>query len=385
MEPLFEFSGACSGCGETPYVKLVSQLVGDRLSRGERHRVFVDLRRQSTDDTVGDQRRRPRACVGELAVRGQRRVRSRNAARPRRRDRRGEASARHGTGILEVGDGARRCSHPRRRRRPPRRDRRPASPCRTARRRPRHGRRRAEHVEATLRPSSGSLVTQERLDHGRRRLGVRHRVRWPRPRACVRSRHQHPRDGHRGVLEHGRTGIEGHPPRRRLPSSRQAASRPGRRTSARSPCPTDEVYVAQVAMGANNMQTVKAIAEAESYEGPSLVIAYSTCIAHGIDMATSMSTPEGPRRHRILAALPIRPEDESDDGQATPSGLTVRPPSRPTSPKWRSSEAQIRRALEGESRRSCEQLMELARAGHRRTAGVLYEDFTGDSISIAHR
>ncbi|MGI9528955.1 MAG: pyruvate:ferredoxin (flavodoxin) oxidoreductase, partial [Acidimicrobiia bacterium] len=31
MEPLFEFSGACSGCGETPYVKLVSQIVGDRL------------------------------------------------------------------------------------------------------------------------------------------------------------------------------------------------------------------------------------------------------------------------------------------------------------------------------------------------------------------
>jgi pyruvate-ferredoxin/flavodoxin oxidoreductase len=30
QEPLFEFSGACSGCGETPYLKLVSQLFGDR-------------------------------------------------------------------------------------------------------------------------------------------------------------------------------------------------------------------------------------------------------------------------------------------------------------------------------------------------------------------
>ena len=49
------------------------------------------------------------------------------------------------------------------------------------------------------------------------------------------------------------------------------------------------VYVAQVAMGANNMQTVKAISEAEAYDGPSVVIAYSTCIAHGIDMGTSMS------------------------------------------------------------------------------------------------
>jgi pyruvate-ferredoxin/flavodoxin oxidoreductase len=49
------------------------------------------------------------------------------------------------------------------------------------------------------------------------------------------------------------------------------------------------VYVAQVAIGADNAQTVKAIAEAESWNGPSLVIAYSTCIEHGIDMSTSMS------------------------------------------------------------------------------------------------
>lgn len=44
------------------------------------------------------------------------------------------------------------------------------------------------------------------------------------------------------------------------------------------------VYVAQVAMGANDQQTLRAILEAEAYEGPSLIIAYSHCIAHGIDM-----------------------------------------------------------------------------------------------------
>jgi pyruvate-ferredoxin/flavodoxin oxidoreductase len=44
------------------------------------------------------------------------------------------------------------------------------------------------------------------------------------------------------------------------------------------------VYVAQVAMGARDTQTVKAFVEAESYDGPSLVIAYSHCIAHGITM-----------------------------------------------------------------------------------------------------
>jgi pyruvate-ferredoxin/flavodoxin oxidoreductase len=49
------------------------------------------------------------------------------------------------------------------------------------------------------------------------------------------------------------------------------------------------VYVAHIAMGANMRQTVKAFAEAEAHDGPSLIIAYSPCIAHGIDMATAMT------------------------------------------------------------------------------------------------
>ena len=44
------------------------------------------------------------------------------------------------------------------------------------------------------------------------------------------------------------------------------------------------VYVAQVAMGGSDMQTVKAFLEAEAYDGPSLIIAYSHCIAHGYDL-----------------------------------------------------------------------------------------------------
>ncbi len=51
----------------------------------------------------------------------------------------------------------------------------------------------------------------------------------------------------------------------------------------------EDVYVAHIAVGANNTQTVKAFVEAESFPGPSIIIAYSTCIAHGIDMSTSMS------------------------------------------------------------------------------------------------
>jgi pyruvate-ferredoxin/flavodoxin oxidoreductase len=45
------------------------------------------------------------------------------------------------------------------------------------------------------------------------------------------------------------------------------------------------IYVAQIAFGANPAQRLKEFAEAEAYHGPSLIIAYSTCIAQGIDMS----------------------------------------------------------------------------------------------------
>ncbi len=47
---------------------------------------------------------------------------------------------------------------------------------------------------------------------------------------------------------------------------------------------SENVYVAQVAMGANDAQTIKAFVEAESFNGPSLIIAYSHCIAHGYEI-----------------------------------------------------------------------------------------------------
>ncbi|MCR4282518.1 MAG: pyruvate:ferredoxin (flavodoxin) oxidoreductase, partial [Bauldia sp.] len=50
----------------------------------------------------------------------------------------------------------------------------------------------------------------------------------------------------------------------------------------------ENVYVAQVAMGANPQQTLDAFREAEAYDGPSLILAYSQCIAHGIDMRFGM-------------------------------------------------------------------------------------------------
>ncbi len=48
------------------------------------------------------------------------------------------------------------------------------------------------------------------------------------------------------------------------------------------------VYVARVAMGARDQQTLTAFLEADAYDGPSIIVAYSHCIAHGIDMTTGM-------------------------------------------------------------------------------------------------
>jgi len=45
------------------------------------------------------------------------------------------------------------------------------------------------------------------------------------------------------------------------------------------------IYVAQISLGANYNQTVKAFLEAEAYDGPSIIIAYAPCIAHGFDMS----------------------------------------------------------------------------------------------------
>ncbi|HXW42171.1 MAG TPA: pyruvate:ferredoxin (flavodoxin) oxidoreductase [Xanthobacteraceae bacterium] len=63
-----------------------------------------------------------------------------------------------------------------------------------------------------------------------------------------------------------------------------AGKRTARKDLALQAIAYGNVYVAQVAMGANPQQTLQAFREAEAYDGPSLILAYSHCIAHGIDM-----------------------------------------------------------------------------------------------------
>ena len=85
------------------------------------------------------------------------------------------------------------------------------------------------------------------------------------------------------------------------------------------------VYVAQIAMGADNPQTVKALAEAEAHPGPSLVIAYSHCIAHGIDMRMGME------QQRSAVDTGYWPLYRFDPAQPLPFHLDSRSPKLPLS------------------------------------------------------
>ncbi|HMK98549.1 MAG TPA: thiamine pyrophosphate-dependent enzyme, partial [Acidimicrobiales bacterium] len=86
------------------------------------------------------------------------------------------------------------------------------------------------------------------------------------------------------------------------------------------------VYVAQIAIGANDIQATRALLEADAHEGPSLVIAYSTCIAHGIDMATSMAHQRDAVRSGYWPLYRFRPTEEEG---GHPLSLDFKEPSVP--------------------------------------------------------
>ena len=68
------------------------------------------------------------------------------------------------------------------------------------------------------------------------------------------------------------------------------------------------VYVARVAMGANDSQTIKAFIEAEKFDGPSIIIAYSHCISHGYDLKYGMSQQKKAVESGLWATFRYNPE-----------------------------------------------------------------------------
>jgi pyruvate-ferredoxin/flavodoxin oxidoreductase len=86
------------------------------------------------------------------------------------------------------------------------------------------------------------------------------------------------------------------------------------------------VYVAQVALGANEVQTVRALIEAAAHPGPSLVLAYSTCIAHGFDMRLSMNHERDAVKSGYWPLYRFSPGEEE---HTKPFRLDSRKPSMP--------------------------------------------------------
>ena len=87
------------------------------------------------------------------------------------------------------------------------------------------------------------------------------------------------------------------------------------------------VYVARVAMGGGDQHTIKAFLEAEAYDGPSLIIAYSHCIAHGYDMAFGIEQQKAAVQSGYWPLLRYNPALVAEG--KNPLQLDSKPPSLP--------------------------------------------------------
>jgi len=195
LQPLFEFSGACVGCGETPYIKLATQLFG---------RLLLHLRRQPANYPLHGQSGRARSELEQLPVRGQCGVwpgpEAGGGQADRARPRAGEAARRQDRRRAGRGAAGRRPTRGGRDLRATGADRRPKAQAR-------------QHEGSAGRDSGGHLREPGQtqcLDHRRRRLGLRHRLRGRRSCARLRAQRQPAGARHRGLLQHGRPNLQGH-------------------------------------------------------------------------------------------------------------------------------------------------------------------------------
>ncbi|HEY5374559.1 MAG TPA: pyruvate:ferredoxin (flavodoxin) oxidoreductase [Polyangiaceae bacterium] len=138
------------------------------------------------------------------------------------------------------------------------------------------------------------------------------------------------------------------------------------------------VYVASVAFGAKDAQTVRAFVEAESYPGPSLIIAYSPCIAHGYDLA------HGPRQQKLAVdsgAWPLYRFDPRRIVLGEPPLILDATPGKAKIADYMRGEGRFR-ALEGLGEAHHQELCERAEreAAHR---NELYEQLSHLKLSAA--
>jgi len=116
------------------------------------------------------------------------------------------------------------------------------------------------------------------------------------------------------------------------------------------------IYVAQVAMGASDIQTLRAFTEADAYDGPSLIIAYSHCIAHGIDMSKGLSQQKLAVDAGLWPLFRYNPALIAEG--KNPLKLDSKPPTIPVS-DYAYNETRYRMLLQSDENRA-ERLMKLA-------------------------
>jgi pyruvate-ferredoxin/flavodoxin oxidoreductase len=277
LEPLFEFSGACAGCGETPYVKLVSQLFGDRLlvANATGCSSIYGGNLPTTPWTVNADGRGP-AWSNSLF----------------------EDNAEFGLGMRVAADHHHAHALALLRRMRPVLgeelvDALVSAPQRTEAE-IRAQRDRAETLRARLHalatPDAKHLlaVAQHLV---RRSVWIMGGDGWAYDIGSGGVDHvmSSDRDVNLLVLDtevYSNTGGQASKatPLGAVAKFASAGKRVERKDLALQAISYGHVYVACVAMGANPQQTLLALREAEAYPGPSLVLAYSHCIAHGINM-----------------------------------------------------------------------------------------------------
>jgi pyruvate-ferredoxin/flavodoxin oxidoreductase len=278
LQPLFEFSGACTGCGETPYLKLLTQLFGDRLTVANATGCssIYGGNLPTTPWTKNAAGRGP--GLVELPVRGQRRVRARAASGRRPPHGAGPGAARPAEGSGRRRPGGR---HPRgrsgarvRAHRAARAGRRAAAPPRGDDRAGRPRTCAAWPTTSCGAPCGSSAATAGRTTS-----------------APAASTTCSPAGADVNVLVldtevYSNTGGQSSKatPIGAVAKFAAAGKSVAKKDLALQAIAYGTVYVARVAMGADPQQTLTALREAEAYDGPSLVIAYSHCIAHGIEM-----------------------------------------------------------------------------------------------------
>lgn len=139
------------------------------------------------------------------------------------------------------------------------------------------------------------------------------------------------------------------------------------------------VYVARIAMGANDTQTLKAFVEAEAYDGVSIIIAYSHCIAHGFDLRYGMAQQKLAVESGLWPMLRYNPDKLGTD--ENPFTLDYKKPKVPVK-SYMYNEARFKMVLKMDSERAETFLAEASRKAQR--DWIRYSDLAASgNLSLA--